>query len=141
MPLFKDLSPEVIEKISELSQIQNFKNEDLIFKEGGRADQLHFLISGAVVLKVKIMTKPDSVTVSYIGKSFDCFGWSGLVSPHYYTASATCEEDSVILTVNGDQLLKILKQSPEDGFLVMHRIANLVSDRLRNSRQALIKTM
>jgi CRP-like cAMP-binding protein len=141
MPLFKDLSAEVIEKISSLSQLHNFKNEELIFKEGGRADQLHFLISGGVVLKVKIMTKPDSVTVSYICKPYDCFGWSGLVSPHYYTASATCEEDSVVLTVSGDELLKVFQESPQDGFLVMHRVANLVSDRLRNSRQALIKTM
>ena len=141
MPLFKDLSAEVTAKIGAISTLEKYKTDDLIFKEGGKADSLHFLINGSVALKVKIMTKPDSVTVSYIGKAYDCFGWSGLVSPHYYTASAICEEDSEVLMVNGDALLKLLQQYPADGFLVMHRVANLVSDRLRNSRQALIKTM
>lgn len=141
MPLFRDLSPEVTAKIGELSILQKYQANDVIFREGGRADQVHFLVSGSVVLKVKIMTKPDSVTVSFIGKAYDCFGWSGLVSPHYYTASAICEEESEVLLINGEELLRVLQQHPADGFLVMHRVANLVSDRLRNSRQALIKTL
>ena len=45
------------------------------------------------------------------------------------------------MTIPGEALLKILEKYPEAGFKVMHRMANLVSDRLRNSRQALIKTL
>jgi len=140
-PLFKDISPEIIEKITSFCKDHTFNEGQTVFREGEKADKLHFLISGSVALRVNIMTKPESVTVSYVSKSNECFGWSGLVSPHYYTASAFCDEDSKILTIDGEGLMDILTQNPDAGFKVMHRIANLVSDRLRNSRQALLKTL
>ncbi|MEI6289033.1 MAG: cyclic nucleotide-binding domain-containing protein [Chloroflexota bacterium] len=140
-PLFKDVSPEVLGKIASISEELSFNEGDIIFREGEKADKLHFLLSGGIALRVKIMTKPESVTVSFVSKSNECFGWSGLISPHHYTASAFCEENSTIMTLEGQKLLNILSENPEAGFKVMHRMANLVSDRLRNSRQALIKTM
>ena len=45
------------------------------------------------------------------------------------------------MTRHCDKLLQILSDNPDCGFKVMHRMANLVSERLRNSRQALIKTL
>lgn len=140
-PLFKDLSTDVLEKIAAVSDEHAFSEGQTVFREGEKADKLHFLITGGVALRVNIMTKPDSITVSFVSKSNECFGWSGLVSPHYYTASAICDEDSKIMTISGNELLDILASNPEAGFKVMHRIANLVSDRLRNSRQALLKTL
>ena len=140
-PLFKDVSPAVLEKISAFCHDITFEKGQIIFREGEKADKLHFLISGSIALRVNIMTKPEFVTVSFVSKSYDCFGWSGLVSPHHYTASAYCEEDCKVRTISGKELLKILSDNPEAGFKVMHRIANLVSDRLRNSRTALLKTL
>jgi CRP/FNR family transcriptional regulator, cyclic AMP receptor protein len=139
--LFKDISPAVLEEISAHCEELTFRKGQVIFREGEKADKLHFLINGSVNLRVNIMTRPESITVSFVSKSNECFGWSGLVSPHHYTTSAICEEDCQILTVSGDALLQILSQNTDAGFLVMYRIANLVSERLRNSRQALIKTL
>ena len=141
LPLFMDVSPDVLGKISAICEELSFTEGQTVFREGEKADKLHFLISGSIALRVKLMTKPDSVTVSFVSKANECFGWSGLVSPHHYTATAYCEEETKVLTVSGDQLLNILASNPDAGFKVMHRIANLVSDRLRNSRQALLKTL
>jgi len=141
IPMFNELSDTVLTKIASLSSTSSYKPGDYIFKEGDNAKSLHFLITGNIALKVQIMTKPDSITVSYIAKDYDCFGWSGLVSPNYYTASALCEEVTQVLEIPGDGLLHVLEAHPDAGFKVMHRMANLVSDRLRNSRQALIKTL
>ncbi|MCX6083002.1 MAG: cyclic nucleotide-binding domain-containing protein [Chloroflexi bacterium] len=140
-PLFKDVSPAVLDKIAAISEELAFSEGQTIFREGEKADKLHFLVKGSIALRVNIMTKPESITVSFVSKSNECFGWSGLVSPHYYTATAYCEENSKIMTVLGDGLLNILAANTDAGFSVMHRIANLVSDRLRNSRQALLKTL
>jgi len=141
IPMFNELSDTVLTKIASLSTTSTYKPGDFIFREGDNAKSLHFLIKGNIALKVQIMTKPDSITVSYISKENDCFGWSGLVSPNYYTASALCENETQVLEIPGEALLHVLEAYPEAGFKVMHRMANLVSDRLRNSRQALIKTL
>jgi len=140
-PLFRDVSPAVLEKIAPISEELGFTQGQCVFREGEKADQLHFLIKGSIALRVNIMSKPDSVTVSFVSKSYDCFGWSGLVAPHYYTASAYCDEPSQVLAISGSKLMEILSSNPDAGFVVMHRIAELVSDRLRNSRQALLKTL
>lgn len=141
IPLFKDVPASVLEKIASISQAHDFQKGQLIFREGEKAAELHFLIKGSIALRVNIMTRPDFVTVSFVEKPFECFGWSGLITPHYYTSSASCEEDCKTLTIPGDQLFNILENNPEAGFKVMYRVANLISDRLRNSRQALLKTL
>lgn len=141
IPLFKDVPLPVLDKIASLSAEHDFSKGQIIFREGEKAVNLHFLVNGSVTLKVNIMTRPDSVTVSFVEKSYECFGWSGLIAPHFYTSSAYCEEDCKILTIQGDGLFKILDENPVSGFQVMHRVANLISDRLRNSRQALLKTL
>lgn len=141
IPMFNELSEDVTSLIAAKAELKKFDAGELIFKEGDNAHSIHFLVNGTIALKVQIMTRPDHVTVSYIGKQNDCFGWSGLVSPNYYTASAICEDPTEVLEIKGVDLLAILEQHPAAGFRVMHRMANLVSDRLRNSRQALIKTL
>jgi hypothetical protein len=37
--------------------------------------------------------------------------------------------------------MKLMEEHPEAGFKVMRRIAEIIADRLRNSRQALLKTI
>jgi CRP-like cAMP-binding protein len=140
-PLFQDISPVILAKIAAISEELTIPKGQTVFREGGKADKLHFLIKGEIALRVNIMTKPDSVTVSFVTKPYQCFGWSGIVAPHYYTASAFCDEESSILAVSGSEFMKILNAEPFSGYTIMLRVAELISDRLRNSRQALLKTL
>ncbi len=139
--LFKEVSKETLKEVAAISQIIQVKKDDLVFREGERADKLHLLVSGSIALRVKLTSRPESVTVSFVNRPHQTLGWSGVVSPNHYTASAVCEEDSELVAIPADQFMQILEQHPADGFKVMLRIAAIVSDRLRNSRQALLKTL
>lgn len=140
-PLFQDVSPAILEKIARISEEISLKEGETVFREGQVADKMDFLLKGSIALRVNIMSKPDSVTVSYVAKSNECFGWSGIVPPYHYTATAYCDEDTRILSVRGKEFMEIISENPADGFKIMQRIAEIVSDRLRNSRQALLKTL
>ncbi|MCS7011087.1 MAG: cyclic nucleotide-binding domain-containing protein [Anaerolineales bacterium] len=140
-PFFHDISPEVLEQLAEASVEQTLAAGEVIFREGQSANQLHFLLSGEIALRVAIMTKPTSVTVSYVNQPYQCFGWSGLVPPHYYTATAYCETECKILAIPAEVVRQALEAHPRDGFKIMQRIAELISYRLRNSRDALLKTL
>ena len=139
--LFKDIPENVVAEMQKISREISVLKEEYVFREGEKADQLHFLVSGSIVLRVKLTSKPEHVTVSFVGKPYESFGWSGVVPPYHYTSSAICEEDSQILVIPGDKFMQILEKHPEAGFIVMRRIAEIIADRLRNSRQALLKTM
>lgn len=139
--LFKNVSEGTLAEIAKISREFDAKKGEVIFKEGEDADKLHFLVSGNVALRVKLTSRPESVTVSVVNKQYESFGWSGVVPPYHYTAAAQCEEDSHILEIPGGKFMEILQKDTEDGFKVMQRITEIIASRLRNSRQALLKTL
>ena len=139
--LFKGLSESLLAEIAALSEEVSVKQGEFIFREGEKADKLHFLLNGSVALRVKLTSRPESVTVSFVSMPYQSFGWSGSVAPNHYTSSAECDEDSNLLIIPAVPFMKLLEANPESGFKVMQRIAETIADRLRNSRQALIKTM
>lgn len=139
--LFKEVSRETLEAVAAISETVKVKKDDFVFREGEIADKLHLLVSGSIALRVNLTSRPDSVTVSFVNRPHQTLGWSGVVTPNHYTASALCEEDSELVAIPSDKFMQILERHPEDGFRVMLRITAIISDRLRNSRQALLKTL
>ena len=139
--LFKDISKDTLKEVAAISETIKVRKDDYVFHEGGMADKLHLLVSGSIALRVKLTSRPDSVTVSFVNRPRQTLGWSGVVAPHHYTASAFCEEDSELIAIPSEKFMQILDQHPQDGFKVMLRITTIISDRLRNSRQALLKTL
>ena len=139
--LFKDVSKDTLKEVAAISETVKVKKDDFVFREGELADKLHMLVNGSIVLRVKLTSRPDSVTVSFVNRPHQTLGWSGVVTPNHYTASAVCEEDSELVAIPSGKFMDILAKHPEDGFKVMLRITTIISDRLRNSRQALLKTI
>ena len=139
--LFRNLPEELLNKVAALGKEMAYSEGDFIFREGDQADKLHFLLNGEVVLKVKLTSRPESITVSAVSQQYESFGWSGIVPPYHYTASAVCTADCKVLTIPGDGFTKLLEENTAAGFIVMRRLTELVASRLRNSRQALLKTL
>ncbi|MBK6791231.1 MAG: cyclic nucleotide-binding domain-containing protein [Anaerolineales bacterium] len=139
--LFNGLPESLLREIAAISTEAEAKQGEFVFHEGEKADKLHFLLKGSIALRVKLTSRPESVTVSFISTPFRSFGWSGIVPPFHYTSSAECDEDSTLLSIPADSFMKLLENNPEHGFVVMRRVAEIVADRLRNSHQALLKTL
>ena len=139
--LFKGIPDDIVEEIAKLCEEKTYKEGEYIFREGERADKLHLLIHGGVALRVNLTSRPDFVTVSIVNQPYQTLGWSGVVPPNHYTASAYCEEDSELIILPAVQFMKILEAHPEAGFKIMLHINEIIADRLRNSRQALLKTL
>ncbi len=139
--LFKGLPDTLLKDIAGLAEELSVKKGEFIFHEGGKADKLHFLVNGSIAFRVKLTSRPESITVSFVSSPYQSFGWSGIVAPHHYTSSAECDEDSNLLTISAAPFLKLLEENPASGFKIMQRIAEIIADRLRNSRQALLKTI
>jgi CRP-like cAMP-binding protein len=139
--LFRNVSRETLNEVVEISETIKVNKGEFVFKEGEKANKLHLLVSGGIALRVNLTSRPDSVTVSFLNIPHQTLGWSGVVAPNHYTASALCEEDSELVSIPSDKFLQILESHPEDGYKIMLRITTIISDRLRNSRQALLKTL
>ena len=139
--LFRDVSKDTLKEVAEISETIKAGKDSYVFREGEEANKLHMLVSGSIALRVNLTSRPDFVTVSFVNRPHQTLGWSGVVTPNHYTASAFCEEDSELVAIPSGKFMEILNNHPEDGYKIMLRITTIISDRLRNSRQALLKTL
>ena len=139
--LFEGLPQNQLEAIAKISEETTRQRGELIFQEATKAEYLYVLLEGKVAIRLQISSKPQSITVSVINQTNESFGWSGMVAPYHYTASALCESDCRLLAIDGQKLIQVLKQDPRSGFIVMERISEIISNRLRNSRMVLLKSM
>ncbi|MFM8369603.1 MAG: cyclic nucleotide-binding domain-containing protein, partial [Chloroflexota bacterium] len=86
--LFNGLPESLLKEIAAISNEVTANKGEFIFREGEKADKLHFLLHGSVALRVKLTSRPESVTVSFVSSPYQSFGWSGVVAPNHYTSSA-----------------------------------------------------
>jgi CRP-like cAMP-binding protein len=70
----------------------------------------------------------------------ETFGWSALIEPRRYTASAVCLGEVKVLAIDGAKLSKLLEEDLQLGFTVMKKVAEIISSRLRNTRSQLRST-
>jgi len=139
--LFEGIPEEILAAIAEVSEEITLTKGRPAFVEGSEAEHVFILLEGELDIQVSLASMPGSVTVAVINLPNQSFGWSGIVPPYNYTASALCKTDCRILAIDGKKLIQVLQQKPESGFIVMQRIAELIARRLRNSRIALLKIL
>ncbi len=139
--LFADLAAEQLAKVASLAEEVTCAQGETLFQEGGPASHLFILLEGRVAVQVQLTTRPGRIITTSLSQAGQMVGWSGFVPPRHYTASAVCEANCRLLAIPGDDLMQLLEQHPEMGFLVMRRAAEIISGRLRNIQQFVLTTM
>lgn len=138
---FSELSDDQLKRISTVCEYAAFDKRAMLFREGDRATKFYILQEGKVVIQIQLSSRPTTVSVSVINKPYESLGWSCIVPPYFYTASAVCEENSRFIAVEGQKFVELLQADPEVGVVVFLSIAQVISARLRNSRTVLLKSI
>jgi CRP-like cAMP-binding protein len=139
--LLEGLTEEQLKAVADISEETICQQGEMLFWEGDPAELLYILVEGEINVFVQLSSRPERVTVSVLSQPYQTLGWSGLVAPNIYTASALCEVDCRLVAIDGAALIEVLKGDPAMGFIVMGRIAETMSSRMRNTRFALLKTL
>ncbi|SMC23908.1 Cyclic nucleotide-binding domain-containing protein [Desulfacinum hydrothermale DSM 13146] len=134
--LFRRIPSHVIDEIAALAQEVKGPAGTVLFRQGNAADKLYILVTGRVDLTVGSQGSQRTITFP-VDREQSVFGWSALVEPRQYTATATCATDAELLSIDGDRLLRLFAKHPQEGLIVMQRLAGLVAQRLLASYQAL----
>jgi CRP-like cAMP-binding protein len=87
---------------------------------------------GADAERLRFVRRVDAVNEQ--GRTF---GWSALIEPRRYTASAVCLGEVKVLAIDRADLMKLLEEDLQLGFTVMKKVAEINSSRLRNTRSQL----
>jgi CRP-like cAMP-binding protein len=130
---FKGLSDDDIRLVDRICHEESYDTGMPIFHEGDKAKNLYVVKKGRISIQIReAQAKPLVVcTISEGG----AFGWSALVKPHVFTAGAICVEKGMVIVIDGGEMSNLCRTNTHLGAIVMENLAELVSSRLKNSRE------
>ena len=133
LELFDRIPSHIINEIADFAVEENYSVEQVLFRQGEDADYLYLLEDG----QLAIVVEGEKRVVFPITEPGSIFGWSALVEPRKYTASAEFTMDSKVMKLDGERLLRLFERHPHEGLLIMRRLAGVIASRLLDSYQKL----
>ena len=124
--LFRGVSQRFITRIANGAEEQNYKKDSVIFKRGERASHFYVLAAGDV--HIEIGTTEETLAINRPG---EVFGWSALVEPYAYTATAKCVRDTRVIKISRDAVETAIQEHPGEGLAVLKNLTAIIAGRLR----------
>jgi len=131
--LFRGLDMKQLQLFGKHFTEETFEAGELVFAQGGPAENLYILLEGEVTLGIKANGEVD-ITASSVGKRGETFGLSSLIKPYRSNVSAICTKKTRVLSISGEVLRKLMKQNRKVGMEIMERVAEIYYSRLNNTR-------
>ena len=132
--LFQGLLQSQIERITAITQEQQFQKGRWLFHEGQAAEHLYLVKDGAVELVIKVEDAIE-IPIAIIRPDNGCLGIGTLVEPYLYSLSARCLDDSTLLVIPKTQLHELLHDDSELHCVIMTNLAKKLLNRLKETRQ------
>jgi CRP/FNR family transcriptional regulator, cyclic AMP receptor protein len=125
--IFRGLMEWELQNIAWVFQEENLPEGVSLCEEGARADQLYILEQGNVRIHSKNL---GPLNVNTPGK---IVGWSFLVPPYRYTASAQTTSPSRFLVIKSPDFYYLIHKEPKMGVKVMDNLAQVMASRFKGS--------
>ena len=135
-PLMRGIKPEHLKVLTACAMPAQFKEGELIFREGDPANRFYLLEGGKVSLESHGRDEAP-VCIQTIGAG-DVLGWSWLFPPYYWHFDARALEPVAAIFFYGTWLREYSEQDHDLGYELMKRMAEVVIRRLQATRQQLL---
>ncbi len=139
IPILEGLTDQILEKICPMSEIRRFKEREVIFEEGNRAENFYNLKRGKILLEVEI-AKQIIISLGSI-KSGYSFGWSALIPGSSHTSYAVCTEPCEVLITPGNKFMELLNEDHTSGYRFMNEVMKILKNRLDRRTGQFLKVM
>jgi CRP-like cAMP-binding protein/1-acyl-sn-glycerol-3-phosphate acyltransferase len=137
---FEGFDPQDLAELAGQARMVAFEAGERVFAEGEPATALFLLVSGAVELSFggQAGQKGPGVAVQTLIHVGHPIGWSAMVEPYAYRATATAREATRLVALDRDMLERRAKANPSFGVALMRAVLGVVGDRLRATRLRLV---
>jgi len=138
--LFQGLGQGQLEEIGKIAKTTKHEAGDVLFKEGSLGDSLYIVKRGTVRIDLKLAAKSDCTTVHRL-RSSQILGELSLVDSRRRSATATCESQCEVVSLDCSRLLELFEQDKSIGYTVILNLVRIVASRLRKTNLQLIATV
>lgn len=123
--IFTGLTDEELTLVAKFCQEEEAPAGTILCAEGAKADKLFILEEGSVTIKFQ---KGEKFDISTPGK---ILGWSFLVPPNRYTASAITNCPSKLLVIKSPDFYELVHENTKLGLKIMDNLAQVVARRMK----------
>jgi len=129
--ILQGLSEEELQSIAQFFEEENVNAGGTLCEEGASAERLYVLEQGKVSISSKRGGQYDIDTPGKI------VGWSFLVPPFLYTASAVTTIPSKVLVIKSPDFYYVIHKEPMMGMKVINNLAQVIASRLKGHEGSL----
>ena len=129
--ILQGLSEEELQSIALFFEEENVNAGVTLCEEGARADRLYVLEQGTVSISFKTGGQYD---IDIPGK---IVGWSFLVPPFLYTASAVTTVPSKVWVIKSPDFYYVIHKEPKMGMKVINNLTQVIASRLKGHNVSL----
>jgi CRP-like cAMP-binding protein len=129
---FEGLTSRQLELISPLFETYRCPASIKVFEQGEKAVFLYLIIRGNALIQYKPYDGPP-ITLSRL-KPGDAFGWSAAVGSPTYSSAILTTEPMEAIRIRGTDLVRLCREHPTAGSVILNRLAHGVSGRWRDAR-------
>ncbi len=133
------LSDDMLTKLLPIAEMIIFDENEIVFKQGDKANHLLLLKKGIVLLEHRITDK-ITVTMSSI-KPMYSFGWSAMLDDDLYSSDAICTDPCEVYAFKASKLKKIMEEDHSLGFIISQRLLYVLKKRYDVRTEQLVKTI
>jgi signal transduction histidine kinase/predicted CoA-binding protein len=119
VPLFAEMPDEDLAMLCQMTQEVDLKAGEVLFTEGSRGDRAYVLQSGRLEIVNHVHGREVLVAIREAG---EVFGEMSLLESTTRSATVRAYTDSKLLTINQDQLEKLLNRSPSAARIMLHTV-------------------
>jgi len=124
--LFAGISEATLAALIRIAKSETHDAGEALYKVGDPAEDLYVLESGRI--NFVIGREERTTAAGFALRKGEVFGWNALLEQYpQRIAAATCLEKSVVLRINGKEMLRVLEADPAAGFVVMRRLSSLIN--------------
>ena len=127
--LFKGVGQRVMSEINTNSEEVTYRTNSIIFNADDEAQYIYELIEGSVDI---LMPEKDVVHLTAT-ETGQILGWSALVEPYVYTATAKCASDTKVIRISKNSIESAIKRHPEEGLAILQHLTGIIARRLRKA--------
>jgi len=137
-PFLKGMSAEHLKILADSAMRAEFKEGEIIFREGDPANRFYLIEEGSVVLESRKQDRAP-VEIQTIGAG-DVLGWSWLFPPYYWNFEARALDSTLAIFFYGTRLREKCEEDRAFGYELMKRMSAVMLQRLQATRKQLLES-
>jgi CRP-like cAMP-binding protein len=136
---FVGLDEKALAAVAGFTSKVTFEANETVYERDADSPQVYEVLKGRVRQGFEVM--PGTMVWFQTSEPGDLVGFDALIPPRVHNMKAVASEKTEMVAFDADSLLGYLEANPDFGFVFMERLAQMLLQRLDNTRLQVIHLM